>query len=65
MKIFENFGQNWANFYKKCPFFTKMRFIQNHILRYNLSYSEARVLQFGKCMQKKYKKFAGSGIWKF
>ena len=20
MKIFENFGQNWANFDKKCPF---------------------------------------------
>ena len=34
-------------------FFAKMWFIQNHILPYNLSYSEARVLKFGKCMQKK------------
>ena len=52
MNNFENFGQNWANFDKKCPFFTKMRFIQNHVLRYNLSYDEARVLKFGKFMQK-------------
>ena len=53
MKLFENLGQNWANFDKKCPFFTKFRFIQNHILQYNLSYSEARVLKFGKCIQRK------------
>ena len=26
MKILENLGQNWANFDKKMPFFTKMRF---------------------------------------
>ena len=31
MKFFENFGQNWANFDRKCPFFKKKRFIQNHI----------------------------------
>ena len=27
--------------------------IQNHILQYNLSYNEARVLKFGKYMQRK------------
>ena len=41
---------------KNTPFFTKMRSIQNHTLQYNLSYSEARVLKFGKCMQKKVQK---------
>ena len=53
MKNFKNFCENCANIGIKIPLFTKMRFIQNHILRYNLSYSEARVLKFGKCMQRK------------
>ena len=37
MKCFENFGQNSANLDKKFHFLTKMQFIQNFILRYNLS----------------------------
>ena len=40
----------------KNAFFTKMWFAQNYILRYNLRYNEARVLKFGKCMQKKVQK---------
>ena len=58
MKHFENFGQNWANFDKKCTFFTKLRFIKNYIFGYTLSYDEARVLKFGKCMQIKSKKIS-------
>ena len=65
----ENFWKFWSKlgkFRQKMPFFTKLRFIQNHILRYNLSYSDARVLKYGKCMQKKkYKKFTGSRILNF
>ena len=57
MKNVENFGQNWANFNKKCLFLTKIQFIQNDILRYNLSYSEAIAI--------KYKKFTESGIFNF
>ena len=52
-EIFWKFWSKLGKFRQKMPFFTKMRFIQNHILRYNLSYSEATVLKFGKCMQKK------------
>ena len=37
MKFFENFGQNLANFDKKCHFLQKMWFIQNYILRYDLT----------------------------
>ena len=52
---YEEFLKFWSKLGKvrqKMPFFTKMRFIQNHILRYNLSYSEARVLKFGKYMDR-------------
>ena len=41
----------------KMTFFTKVRFNQNHIFCYILSYSEARVLKFVKSIQNlKYKK---------
>ena len=52
MKFFENLSQNMVNFDKKY-IFTKMRFIQNNIFRYNLSQNGARDLKFGECMQKK------------
>ena len=38
------------------PFFTKLRFIQNYILRYNLSQNEARDMKFGECYAEKIKK---------
>ena len=51
-------------FRQKMPFFTKMWFIQNYILQHNLSYSEARVLKFGKCMHKKVQKIHRNEFYK-
>ena len=48
-KILSKLGKFW----QKMPF---MRLIQNLTLWYNSSYSEARVLKFGKGMQKKVQK---------
>ena len=41
MKSFRKFWLKLTKFGQKMPFFTKMRFIQNYIMRYNLSYNEA------------------------
>ena len=52
----ENIGKFWlllTKFRQKVPCFTKMRFIQNYILRYNLSQNEARGMKFGESLQKK------------
>ena len=53
MKSFRKFWLKLTKFGQKMPFFTKMRFIQNYIMRYNLSYNEARDMKFRECMQKK------------
>ena len=50
------FRSKFGKFWQKMPSVTKMQCIENHILQYNLSYSKARVVKFGKCMQKKSRK---------
>ena len=52
MKIYKNLVKIGQVLPKK-PFFTKKRFIQNYILRYNLGQNEARDMKFGEYMQKK------------
>ena len=45
MKSFENFGQNWGKFDKKCQ--------KNTFCDITRARMKLRVLKFGKCMQKK------------
>ena len=65
----EKFWKFWSKLcklWKKMSFSTKLRFIQKHVLLYNLSYSNTRVLKFGRCMQKKSTKNLQKGkIWIF
>ena len=62
LKFFENFGQNWANFDKKCHFLQKCDLFKITFCVITLARIKLETLKLVNVCKKNYKKLTRSGI---